>query len=169
MTLEVIDACTEFFFAHMYPSMPILHQEQIRQLVADMTCSVEAYCLITSFSAFMLIQPGTELKITEALNGLSGSSTNAGLGMALLNEALRLRRVNDYVENPTVYSAITSFFFYGCYFGLNKHNTAWFHLREATASVQLIGMHEESYYHESDAKDISSKRHLFWLLFITER
>lgn len=166
LTLDVIHGCTDFFFAHMYPTMPILHEEQVKQIVSEMAFSVEAYCLISSLSAFMLIQPGIELKPGE---GLHGSSRNTGLGMILLDESLRLRKAHDYFENPTVLSVMTSFFLFGCYSGLNKHNTAWFHLREATASVQILGMQEESYYLEGYLRDTSSKRRLFWLLFITER
>lgn len=166
LTIDVIRGCTDFFFAQMYPAMPILHKEQVSQIVADMAFSVEAYCLISSLSAFMLIHPGIELKIGE---GVNGSSRNTGLGMILLDEALRARKAHDYIENPSVISVMTSFFLFSCYFGLNKHNTTWFHLREATASVQFLGMHQESYYLEGDVRDTSSKRRLFWLLFITER
>lgn len=138
-------------------------------IVADMASSVEAYCLVSSLSAFMLIQSGIELKIGQAVNGPFSSSTNTALSLILLDEALRVRKYYDYVENPTVLSVMTSFFLFGCYYGLNKHNTAWFHLREATASVQILGMDEESYYLEGYIKDIASKRRLFWLLFIAER
>ena len=169
LTAEVIDGCTESFFAHMYSTMPILHEEQLRMIVVDMASSVEAYCLLSSLSAFMLIQPGLELKIGQVINGPFSSSTNTALGLILLDDALRVRRHYDYVENPTVVSVMTSFFLFCCYYGLNKHNTAWFHLREATASVQILGMDEECYYQEGYIEDTSSKRRLFWLLFITER
>ncbi len=166
LTHDVIRGCTDFFFAHMYPTMPILHEEQVRQIAADIAFSVEAYCLISSLCAFMLIQPGIEIEIGE---GVIGSSRNTGLGMILLDEALRVRKAHDYIENPTVLSVMTSFFLFGCYMGLNKHNTAWFNIREATASIQILGMQEESYYLEGYVRDTSSKRRLFWLLFITER
>lgn len=169
LTLETIDACADFFFAQLFPTMPILHDEQLRQWIADMTCSVEAYCLLASLSAFVLIQPGIEINIGQGADGLAGPSNNTALGILLLDEALRVRKGHDYIENPTITSAMTSFFLFGCYFGLNKHNTAWFHLREATASAQLLGMQEESYYLDGYVKDSSRKRRLFWLLFITER
>ena len=169
LTLETIDGCTEFFFAQLFPTMPILQTEQLRQWIADMNCSMEAYCLLTSLSAFVLIQPGIEIKIGEGADGLAGPSNNTALGMMLLDEALRVRKAHDYIENPSVASVMTSFFLFGSYFGLSKHNTAWFHLREATALAQVLGMQEESYYLEDFGKDASRKRRLFWLLFITER
>lgn len=169
LTPEMINACIQAFFTYLYPTMPILEERQLNNIVADMTNSKEAYCLIASLSAFVLIQPGIMLKTNDDMNGPSGSLTNANLGMALLDEALRIRKCYDYFETPTVMSIITSFFLFGCFFGLNKHNTAWFHLREATASIQLLGMQDESAYLGRDVAETSIKRRLFWLLFITER
>lgn len=91
----------------MYLTMPILHEEQVSQIVADMAFSVETYCLISSLSAFMLIQPGIEFKIGE---GVNGSSRNTKLRIILLDEALRAQKAHDYIENPTVLSVMTSFF-----------------------------------------------------------
>lgn len=169
LTRELIDSCIEFFFAQLFPTMPILQDKQLRQWVAEVDCSVEAYCLLASLSAFVLIQPGIEIKIGEGADGLAGPPNNTAVGMMLLDEALRVRKAHDYIENPSIMSVMTSFFLFGCYFGLNKHNSAWFHLREATASAQILGMQEENYYLDGYAKDTSRKRRLFWLLFITER
>lgn len=169
LTLEMIDGCAEFFFAQLFPTMPILQDEQLRQWIADMNCSGEAYCLLASLSSFVLIQPGIEIKIGEGADGSAGPSNNTALGMVLLDEALRVRKAHDYIENPTITTIMTSFFLFACYFGLNKHNTAWSHLREATASAQILGMQEESYYLEGYVEHPSRKRRLFWLLFITER
>lgn len=169
LTLQMIDGCTHFFFAQLFPTMPILQNEQLGQWIADMNCSVEAYCLLASLCAFVLIQPGIEIKIWKGADGLGGPSNNTGLGIMLLEEAQRVRKAHDYIDNPTIASVMTSFFLFGCCFGLNKHNAAWFHLREATASAQLLGMQEESYYLDGYVKETSRKRRLFWLLFITER
>ncbi|KAL8689794.1 MAG: hypothetical protein Q9218_004612 [Villophora microphyllina] len=146
LTQELIDGCLDFYFAHMYPSMPIMHNEQLWRLVADMDISVEAYCLIASFCAFMLIQPGIEAKAPQAIRSLTASPSRTLLGKTLLDEALRRRRNYEYIENPSVNAVITSFFLFGCCFGLDKHNTAWFHLREATTLAQILGMQDEKTY-----------------------
>lgn len=86
-----------------------------------------------------------------------------------MEEAVRLRKLIDYVESPSVTTVITSFFLFGCCFGLSKHNTAWFHLREATALAQLLGMQDQGTYMAGDSVDNSIRRRLFWLLFVTER
>ncbi|KAL9627481.1 MAG: hypothetical protein Q9164_007595, partial [Protoblastenia rupestris] len=63
----------------------------------------------------------------------------------------------------------TSLFLFACYFGLDKHNKAWYHLREATTLAHIIGMQEESSYRKDDPVESTIKRRLYWLLFITER
>ena len=136
-----------------------------------MDCSVEAYCLLCSFCAFMLIQPGIESKAGHTIKTLEGSLlNNASLGRTLLDGALRKRKSYDYIENPSINAVITSFFAFGCFFSLDKHNTAWFHLREATTLAQTIGMQDErTYAGEVDRAESARMRRLFWLLFVTER
>ena len=149
--------------------MPILHKEQVRQIVSDIDRSVEAYCLMCSLSAFMLIQPGVDLKTNNTVEGPTKTVRNNELGRLLLDETLRIRKSHEYIENPTINTIITSFFIFGCCFGLNKHNTGWLHLREATALAQLVGMQEEQHYMTSNFTESSRERRLFWLLFVTER
>ncbi len=166
---DLIESCTGFFFTQMHPTMPVLYREQVRQSIAEMGPSVEAYCLIASLCAFMLIQPGIVLKTGHVMGEPASSVTNPRMGSLLMDEAVRIRKGYDYVENPTVDTVITSFFLFGCCFGLNKHNSAWFHLREATALAQILGMQDENTYMFDNVIEMSSKRRLFWLLFVTER
>lgn len=150
--------------------MPILHQKQLGGLVAEMDSSTEAYCLLCSFCAFMLIQPGIETKAGQAIRALERSiSSNTSFGKTLLDGALRRRKAYDYIEKPSVNAVITSFFAFGCFFGLDKHNTAWFHLREATTLAQTIGMQDEKTYANMEYTESVGMRRLFWLLFVTER
>ena len=149
--------------------MPILFRDQLQQTVAEMSHSAEAYCLISAFCAFMLIQPGIVLKTGQDLEESTSSITNPKLGNVFMEEAVRMRKAYDYIEHPTVDTVITSFFLFGSCFGMNKHNTAWFHLREATASAQILGMQDENTYMFDNVIEMSRKRRLFWLLFVTER
>ncbi|KAL9019995.1 MAG: hypothetical protein Q9185_002734 [Variospora sp. 1 TL-2023] len=170
LSQDLIDGCTEYYFQNMYPTMPILHQKQLGGLVAEMDSSTEAYCLLCSFCAFMLIQPGIETKAGQAIRALERSiSSNTSFGKTLLDGALRRRKAYDYVEKPSVNAVITSFFAFGCFFGLDKHNTAWFHLREATTLAQTIGMQDEKTYASMEFTESVGMRRLFWLLFVTER
>ncbi|KAL8730956.1 MAG: hypothetical protein Q9166_003746 [cf. Caloplaca sp. 2 TL-2023] len=169
LTQELIDGCMDFYFAQLYPTMPIMHNDQLWTLVAEMDTSVEAYCLLCSFCAFMLIQPGIETKGSQAIRPLVNSCSRTTLGGGLLDDALRRRKGYDYIESSSVNAVITSFFLFGCFFGLDKHNTAWFHLREATTLAQIIGMQDEKTYSNCSPVVATSMRRLFWLLFVTER
>jgi Fungal specific transcription factor domain len=173
MSQQMIDGCIEFFFTNMYPTMPILHKGRLQEKVArEMDQSVEPYCLITSLCAFMMIQPGMALPgrpvgvCTDSDDLVAGKFTTA---TTLLEEVLRLRKTIDYVENPTLETVQTSLFLFACYFGLDQHNKAWYHLREATTLAQIVGMQEEPNYLHGDSVDSIMKRRLYWLLFITER
>ncbi|KAK1020739.1 hypothetical protein LTR33_018764, partial [Friedmanniomyces endolithicus] len=134
-----------------------------------METDVEAYCLVMSLCAYMMIQPNLALP-ASAFDGLEvAPQSSFQLGQLLLQETVRVRKCYDYVENPTIWTVITSFFIFGSNFCLDRHNTAWFHLREATTLVQVLGMHEESAYHMADLIESSRRRRLYWLLFVTER
>jgi hypothetical protein len=167
LTQQMIDGCVNFFFTHMHPTMPILHRGRVLQLAQEIDQSSEAYCLITSLCAFMMIQPGLPGSLrTSAEAVVIGNSTS---GKALLEETLRIRKSYNYTESPSTNTVIISFFLFACYFGLDKHNTAWFYLREATTLAEILGMQQEGNYISGDASENARKRRLFWQLFVTER
>ncbi|PSK57941.1 hypothetical protein B9Z65_9143 [Elsinoe australis] len=165
---ELINACVDFFFTNMYPSQPILHRQRLSEVIAQMDTNVEAYCLVSSLCAYMLIQPHMVIPFPHDALPNSEAST-LPTGQILLQETLRVRKAHDYIENPSVLSVTTSFFLFGSYFCLDKNNTAWFHLREATTLAYDIHMHEEDSYAGLDPVESSRRRRLYWLLFITER
>ena len=120
----------------------------------------EAYCLMASLCGYMLIQPNLELPPC-ALEGLNVQpQCNLQLGGALLAEALRVRKGFNYVETPSTWSVITSFFLFGSYFCLDLHGTAWFHLREATTLALTLGTFNRGYRCSRRMKLVRSKRSL---------
>lgn len=134
-----------------------------------MDTDVEAYCLVVSLCGYMMIQPNMTLP-SGVMDGLGVPlQSTSQLGHALLQETLRVRKGSSYVEHPSVWSVITSFFLFGSFFCLDRHNTAWYHLREATTLALMIGMHDESSYEGSDLIESCRRRRLYWLLFVTER
>lgn len=138
-----------------------------------MEVDLEAYCLVVSLCAYMLIQPNiqfSEVLSSGALAGLEPRLQSAiVLGPVLLQEAVRVRKAIEYNENPTVSSIITSFFLFGSFFCLDKQNTAWFYLREATTLTHLCRLHEEEQYQTPDIIENTRRRRLYWLLLVTER
>jgi len=168
LTNEIIRDCIEFFFANMYPTMPILHKGRLEQQARFVDQDIDTYCLLTSLCAFMMIQPGMPIP-GDPLGLDSMPGANLVSGTLLMEETLRVRKSYDYLENSTLNSLVTSFFLFGCYFGLDLHNKAWFHLREATTLAHILGMQKEDTYSQFDAIEASRRRRLYWLLFVTER
>ncbi|KAI9813382.1 MAG: hypothetical protein M1826_002501 [Phylliscum demangeonii] len=166
---DLVAGCTDFFFAHLYPTMPILQRQRFHaQHVVTMDASLESYCLVGSLCAFMMIQPGMELA-DMARSDAPLPPNGLAAGRTMVDEVLRVRKGFDYVASPSVATVMTSFFLFACYFGLDQHKTAWFYLRESTTCAQMLDMHDENTYHSGDVVECIRRRRLFWLLFVTER
>ena len=169
LSIEIITASVDFFFANLYPTQPILSRRAVGEAIGQMETNPEAYCLIASLCGYMLIQPNMELEpsLFESIELQPQSKDH--LGRLLMQEAMRVRKGFNWVEVPSVWSVITSFFFFGSHFCLELHGTAWFHLREATTLALTMGMDEEAAYQMPDLALSSCKRRLYWLLLVTER
>ncbi|KFX89540.1 hypothetical protein V490_06953 [Pseudogymnoascus sp. VKM F-3557] len=116
----------------------------------------------------MLIQPGMPVPGDPmGLDSMPGA--NLMSGTMLMEETIRVRKGYDHLESPTLGSLATSYFLFGCYFGLDLHNKAWFHLREATTLALILGMNKEETYAQFDVIESSRRRRLYWLLFVAER
>lgn len=115
-----------------------------------------------------MIQPGMGIPGDPlGLDNVPGA--NLLSGNLLMEETLRVRKSYDHLENPTLNSLVTSFFLFGCFYGLDLHNKAWFHLREATTLAHILNMQKEDTYVQFDVVDSARRRRLYWLLFVTER
>jgi len=158
----------EFFFVNVYPSQPVLHRQRAQEAVVNMDRSIEAYCMIVSLCAYVMIQANMKIQPNLLERHEVAHMSNVQFGHILLEESIRVRRGYDYRESPTPYTVLTSYLYSCCYFGLAKENTAWTYLREATTQSQLLGMHDEETY-KHDPLDTSRKRVLYWLLFMAER
>jgi hypothetical protein len=124
--------------------------------------------MIAALCAYVMIQTNMPVSPTLLQRAELAQMSNVSVGHVLLEESVRVRKGHNYLETPTHLSVLTSWFYYGCYFGLGRDNTAWSYLREATTQAQLLGMHDEESY-KNDPLDNSRRRVLYWLLFITER
>lgn len=164
----LVESCIDFFFAHVYPTQPVLHRQKAQEAAVNMDRSTEAYCMIVSLCAYVMIQANMTVSPTVLSRPEMAQMSNVGIGHVLLEESVRVRQGYDYRENPTHWTVLTSWFYSGSYFGLGRENTAWMYLRDATSQAQLLGMHDEETY-KHDPLDISRKRVLYWLLFIAER
>jgi hypothetical protein len=169
VTPDIVNACVEYFFNNLYPTLPILHRSKVEQAIMAMDQSIEAYCKMVSLCAYVLFQPKMALPPNARLNGEFGHPSNISLAHLLLDETIRVRKSHEYSENPTILTVYTSFFIFSCYFCLDRQSAAWVYLRQATTLVHIMGLHDESSYKNDDFIDSSRKRRLFWVLFMTER
>jgi hypothetical protein len=125
--------------------------------------------LVTSLCAAIASQSQPDLQSSASTH--SSSSDLAPSPDFFVNEAKRAKAANPtYVEKPGLKDAQTNFFLFAALFNLDRHNAAWFHLREAMTMLQMLRLHEEDTYAvmEDDLEALYSRRS-FWLLFITER
>ena len=169
LSRQMIDDCIEAFFTSMYPTMPILHRGRLLEKVEyELDRSVETYCLIGSLCAFIMVQPGMKDPGNFAMDPVAVKERCIAAS-ALLEEVIRVRKSYDYIDAPTLDGVRTSFFLYAACFNLDRHNTAWFHLREATTLAHIMGLHEEQTYLVGERLGNTYRRRLYWLLFLTER
>jgi hypothetical protein len=170
---HTIDSCLQFFFDHLYPTMPIFSRGKINDMIyGHESAQSDAYCLIASLCAFVIVQPGMTMNISGALGeSYAGEPPQNRYGYAnmLLEDLLRVRHGRDYVEHPSLTAAQTSFFLFCSYFTLERQNSCWYYLREASTLAQLMRMHDESSYMTGDTTDNLFRRRTFWLLLLTER
>jgi hypothetical protein len=165
----VVKDCLEFFFAHMYPAMPVLERRQLEQQAMFMEQDRDTYCLLTSLCAFMMLQPGMTMPAGDPYNLDMMPGANIVSSNLLLEETIRVRKGYEYLDSPSLSTLCTDFFIFGCYYGMELHDKAWYYLREATTMMQMIGMHKEETYLQWSNVEASRRRRLYWLLFVTER
>lgn len=166
---EIVKSCIDYFFAHLYRTMPILDRARLEQQALYMDQALDTYCLLTSLCAFVLLQPGMNLPGSDPYGLDSMPGANIVTSTLLMEETLRVRKGYDYMDSPTFNSLCTSYFLYGCHYGLDLQDKAWFHIREATTLIHMIGMNKEQTYLQYDSVETAKRRRLYWLLFATER
>ncbi|KAH8652204.1 hypothetical protein BX600DRAFT_386501, partial [Xylariales sp. PMI_506] len=164
---ELVKESIEFFFANMYSIMPILNRQRLEQQALYMEQSLDTYCMLTSMCAFMLLQPGMQVPGNDPLFEHPGASIASC--QLLMEEAIRVRKGYDYTESPSLNSLCTSYFLFGCYYAMDMHDKAWYHLREATTLAYMSGMTKEDKYLQFDSVEGSRRRRLYWLIFVSER
>lgn len=125
--------------------------------------------MVTSLCAAIASQGQPDQQSTSSVH--SSASDLLHTPDFFINEAKRAKAANpNYIEKPMLKDAQTNFFLFAALFNLDRHNSAWFHLREAMTMLQMLRLHEEVTYvaMEDEVEAIYSRR-TFWLFFITER
>ncbi|MCJ1391205.1 hypothetical protein MMC18_004067 [Xylographa bjoerkii] len=165
---DTIQSCVLYFFENFYHTMPILDQSRMEQTLKEIDTRTEAYCLVGSICSFVVIQPDFHVQTTGDRPRTISMRRVVAQCLRLVEETLRVWNSYDHKDNPTLTDVLIAFFLSAAYFGLEKANAAWIHLREAITLAQLLGMHDEGTYKRGDV-DGDIRRRLFWLLYISER
>ena len=169
LTPDVAKECVSFFFDNMYAQLPILERSYVDQQILFMEQNRDAYCLMSSLCAFVMLQPGMSMPSGDPFNLDMLPGANIASSQLLLEDCLRVRKGHEYLDSITLCTLATNFFLFGCYYGLEMHDRAWYYLREATTMVHLAGMDKEEFYIPLDAGDAARRRRMFWLLYSMER
>jgi hypothetical protein len=169
LTSDLVKECAQFFFEHMNAQAPILDRRQIDQQVLYMEQNRDAYCLMASLCAFVMLQPGMSMPANDAYNLDLVPGANIIASQILLEEAVRVRKGYEYLDQVTINALATNFFLFGCHYGMEMHDKAWYYLREATTMIQMNGMDKEEFYMPFDISEGSRLRRLYWLYYIVER
>jgi hypothetical protein len=125
--------------------------------------------LVTSLCAAIASQVQPDRQSAPSIRSSTGDFLNTP--EFFIYEAKRAKAANStYIEEPKLKDAQMNFFLFAALFNLDRHNSAWFHLREAMTMLQMLRLHEEDTYAamEDEVEAIYSRR-TFWLFFIAER
>ncbi|KPM37831.1 hypothetical protein AK830_g8733 [Neonectria ditissima] len=169
LSAELVKDCVTFFFDNLYPQLPILDRRQVEQQIMYMEQNRDAYCLMTSLCAFIMIQPGMTMPANDPYNLDMNPGATLISSQLLLEEALRVRKGYEYQDSINLDVLATNFFIFGCYYGMELHEKAWYYLREATTMIHMAGMNKEEHYMPLDAAEATRRRRLFWLFLVIER
>ncbi|KFY00335.1 hypothetical protein V490_01401 [Pseudogymnoascus sp. VKM F-3557] len=155
----------EMFFDHLFPIMPVLERNKYldsKMLEDQVAMSPGEYALLTAVSALTIVQ----LSLPGHFVPNEVPTISAGM---LIEECLRIRHKCNYIETPNLQTVLTSFFLFGYYGNLEKHNQARHFLHEAISFAEAIKLDDEIYLSQLDTRQEQWYRRTFWLLFITER
>jgi hypothetical protein len=153
------------FFDQLFPIMPVLDRHMYLDsdlLEGDAPLSSGDYSMLAAVSALTVVQLNLPTSfVQQDLVSLSPE--------LLVDECLRERRRYDYIEEPDVSTVLTSFFLFGYYGNVERHNKARHYLHEAISFAESIGLDNEVYLSQLPPLQGQRYRIVFWLLFITER
>lgn len=172
LSAQTVESCINFFFSHLYPTMPIFSPQHLNSLAAEYRSGTsEVYCLVLAICTFIMVQPGMSFEGMPMPASYTEDPAAARYRLAnLLLKEIHIHRKNiNYVDNPTMHSVQISFFIFCSYFGLDRTNACWYHLREASTLAHMLNMNEESTYRAGNLVENIRNRRFYWLVLITER
>lgn len=164
--LYLIPRCVELYREHIYPIMPLVYLPTIEAMVSDTMAMnpseknlIYALCALTSMH-----MSGQSIQSS----GLRPPSWEAA-GRFFLDECISVRHSYDFLEDPTLFAVISSFFLSTSFFEINQSRKSWVYLREALTLALDMGLHHDSTYTDLLPEEKLCRLRVFWILFVTER
>lgn len=160
MSARLMSQCIKQYFRFLYPIMPILHEQSLRnRLMSAEELTIDEKVLLLSLCAITVTHaaPPSDLTMNDKHN----------LGKQFMKQCFHLRHLTDFIETATLTTIISSFFICIAHFELKLPRSHHFYLREAIGLARE--MHIDSDKFTSDpVQGICAKR-MMALLFVTER
>ncbi|KAH8691542.1 hypothetical protein BGW36DRAFT_363872 [Talaromyces proteolyticus] len=152
------------YSTRLYATAPIfkrsyLHQRMIAQ---DHRSCPQFGAMLLALGAFMLIQP---ILIDER----SSIAYRESQALHLMGEAAKLRCIPNFGQDPSLEAVLTSYFLFGCHFGLGQDNAAWFRLKEAVTLGDMMGLQDPIAYSGLSEEEKRQRLRTYWILSVTER
>ncbi|OQE05111.1 hypothetical protein PENVUL_c027G10146 [Penicillium vulpinum] len=166
LNLDLVDACSVYFFSRMRGTVPVLQPDSFQKQVDLADTCLHAYCLVTAFCAFVVTQTGFAAEHSSL--EFSREFCTKDYRNSLIEEATEARRHIDPFTDPVRQSIIIAFLLYGCHIGLGNQRHAYYFLRESTTLYTASALESQSSSAQDD-EDPSLAGKLFWLLVVSER
>jgi hypothetical protein len=152
------------YSSRLYATAPIfkrsyLHQRMIAQ---DHRSCPQFGAMLLALGAFMLIQP---ILVDER----SSMALRRSQALHLMGEAAKLRCIPDFGQKPSLEAVLTSYFLFGCHFGLGQDNAAWFRLKEAVTLGDMMGLQDPVSCTGLSEEEKLQRLRAYWILSVTER
>ena len=163
LTFDLAKEYAEAFFEQKYPITPILYRDFFYKSLPEFRLSPSMYALVSALCASLFNQ----VELSETASGIQNGVLSTDFFIAEAKHARE--KAGDYIEKPTLVDVHTSFFIFAGLFDTDRHNSAWFYLREAITLMETLKLHEEQTYLKMDPQTALFSRRTFWLLFVTER
>ncbi|OAQ59699.1 Zn(2)-C6 fungal-type DNA-binding domain-containing protein [Pochonia chlamydosporia 170] len=159
----VVTECSQLFFEHCYPTIPIVTPEYISRLQMDVAAdqrSVEAAVLLVAFCAYVL------LHVDEAASRPESAipRDHKQYGTSLLDSASAVYRIYCWNLTPSLDACLLSFFLYAGQTRLSRHSQTFLFLRQTTGLWALVKDRQPA---SIDGKELFNR--LFWVLLASER
>jgi hypothetical protein len=162
MSGYLMSQCVRQYFRHLYPIMPVLHEQSYRQrLCSQIELSADEKCLLLSICAVTVLHAAPPSDLTL--------EAKKDLGRQFLAKCFEIRYTYDWIEGAGLNTMISSFFISISYMELKQIKSHHFYLRESIGMALDQGLQLEITYKGFDFMQKLCSRRMFALLFVTER